>query len=171
MSVVDTPPPTVREMRDQQVKFYFERGIGPMEAVTRTGLTYQIVHSRYERWFKQIEHRRDKKFLIEQERGKSQALLALDKQITELLSIQQQIVQRVGFAEKNAKDEKRVMTNNEIQPTIRSKLSWLIADITDKKASLQMTPATATRVREEVSEYIDSLQKQSYTQEIKSDGR
>ena len=171
MSTVGHPTQSAQQRIDDEIRFYFEHGIGEMECVNRTKHSWRTVHARYDKYFKLLIHHKDQKFLVEQEKAKAQALVALDNQLAELLSIQGQINQSTILAQEDAKNNKRVMTHDEIQPALRSKLAWLIADITDKKSGLAMTPATAEHVRTEVREYIDAIQSQDYTKELKQLGK
>ncbi len=152
---------------DETIRFYFERDIGIWECNRKTGLSFRTVKARYNKFAKLLENQHDKKFLTEQERSKRQALTAFDKQLIELINIQQQILQGVDKAQKEAKDANRPMEKKEIQPDIRAKLSWMIGDMTDKKAGLEMTPTVAEKVRKEVKDYIEKFQQQDYTEQIK----
>ena len=167
MSARGQPTHNTQAKTNDTIRFYFERGIGETECSAKTGYSWRTVHARYQKWFDLINSRKDEQFLLEQDKAKAQALMALDKQITELLSIQQQISQGVIQAQGQAEKAKRPMVKAEIEATMRAKLSWLIADITDKKAALAMTPTVAEKVRQEVQAYIDKYQKQPVVNEIK----
>lgn len=171
MSSVGHPTQAEQLKTDNEIRYFFEHGIGEMECVNRTKHSWRTVHARYEKYFNLLIKHKDKKFLVEQEKAKAQALVALDNQLAELLSIQGQVNQGTILAQAQAKGANRPMTHDEIQPALRSKLAWLIADITDKKSGLAMTPATAEHVRTEVREYIESIQKQDYTKELKQFGK
>jgi len=152
MSEGGRPPRKRKKDIDTAVRFYWVRDIGITECMDRTKFANKTVRTRYEKWDKVLIDRKDEKFLDAQDKAKERALLALDIQITELLSVQQGI--------------NKILTNienpnyTELRAEIRSKVAWMLFDMTDRKASLKMTPSVASRVRIEVRELIERYQNQ-----------
>lgn len=148
---------------DDEIRFYYERGIDEMEVVNRTKHTWRTVNARYEKWDKLLSDRTDKVFLEKQDHAKARALNALDKQIVELLSIQQVAIKDVARLENP--------TYEQIKGDVRKALAWMIFDLTDRKAALAMTPTVAARVKQEVKELIDKYQKRELTEQTVSNSK
>lgn len=161
--------PTIQESAetDKLLRVLYEADVGIMASSQKTGHSPKTVSKRYKQWDKELAGTNSKKFLARQHRAKDQALLALDKQLIELITIQQQIIERVIADQALAKNQKRAMTNDEIKSEMRIKISWHISDLTDKKTALEMTPTVADRVKTEVEKYIARAQKRPLTKETR----
>ncbi|MCK5600927.1 hypothetical protein KAR91_03600 [Candidatus Pacearchaeota archaeon] len=158
------PPKSRSKEIDDELKFYFDRGIDEMEVVSRTKHTWRTIHSRYEKWNQLLQDRKDEKFLLEQDNAKIRALAALDKQIVELISLQQIIIKDVASHGENPTFEQSRVAE-------RKALSWMIFDLTDRKTALKLMPSVADKVKQEVKELIAKYQKLPLTQVERTDSQ
>lgn len=161
MSVSEPPSagrPTrkTKKMIDKEVRFYYERDVGINEAMTKSGHSFRTIQTRYAKWDKLLREREDKSFLESQDTKKNRAILALDKQLVEVIAVQQEINKMINDLKNPAMDQ--------LKSELRAKLAWMIFEMTDKKAALEMTPTTASRVKREVQELIDRYQKSPYSE-------
>ncbi len=157
------PTKVTSKMIDDEIQFYYERNIGEMEAVSKTKHSWRTVHARYEKLDKLMQERKDTKFLRMQDATKEKALMSLDKQLIELITLQQQIITSVNRI-KNP-------SLNDLQMDMRTKLAWMIFDFSDKKASLQMNPTVTEKVKEEIRILIDKYQNQPLTEPEQQAGK
>ena len=159
--------PTVQESAetDKLLRVLYEGDVGIMAASQKTGHSPKTVSKRYKQWDKELAGSNSRKFLNRQHRAKDQALLALDKQLIELITIQQQVIERVVANQAIAKKQNRAMSDDEIKSESRIKISWHISDLTDKKTALEMTPTVADRVKTEVDKFIARAQKRPLTRQ------
>lgn len=152
MSIQGHPTKPESKQLDTDIHFYWARNIGIAECMDRSGHSFRSIRSRYDKWDKRMEKQRETKFLVQQERGKDRALHALDKQLVELISVQQEVITTIANIKKPTPDQQ--------QHDLRTKLAWMIFDLTDRRASLDLTPAVAAKVKQEVKELIEKYQKQ-----------
>lgn len=165
MATEGRPPKTVSEMIDDEIQFYFTSGIDEMQVVARTHHTWRTVHSRYAKWNKLLTERKNKSFIEGQDQAKERALAALDKQIVELLALQQITIAEV------AKLDLKDPTFEQSKGEIRKGLAWMIFDLLDRKSALKLMPSVAEKVKQEVKELIDKYQRQPLTKEQRRDSK
>lgn len=163
MSTIGRPTRLTAKEMDRDVKFYWKRNVGIMECCSRLNLSSRAVASRYKKWDDILTKREDKLFLETQDKAKNRALASLDTQMTELIAVQQAVNKSVTDITNP--------TFNEIRADLRAKISWMLFDMADKKASLEMTPTVASRVKQEVKLLIDKYQKQPITEQELDTGK
>lgn len=130
---------------DKEIRKYFESDIGIMACHYQTGYSTKTISTRYESWDKLLKDRDDIKFLDQQDKAKARALLALDNQIIEVSKLQELLKESANV-------------------TLRARVSIILFDMIDRKASLEFTPTVATRVKQEVNELIEKFQKRPITE-------
>lgn len=168
MSTAGRPEVPKSKQMDRDIKFYWKSMIGIMECCSRTGYSSRTVSSRYRMWDEQIKNRQDKQFLESQDRTKNRALEALDKQMTEVLAVQQTVANWVL----NHTGEKFPQASlDDHQLELRIKVANMLFEMTDKKASLELTPTLAQKVKEEVQKLVDKYASRPISNEQLSDGR
>jgi len=130
---------------NKTIRENFEAGIGIMAVHYTTGYCTRTISKRYDKWNKLLKEREDVQFLQRQDEAKAHALLALDKQILEVLELQKLLKESPNLS-------------------LRLKVADVLFDMTDRKASLEFTPTIASRVKAEVKELIAKYQKQPLTE-------
>lgn len=143
------------------IRFYFEKNINASTCQRKTGYNMRTVRAYYNEWTEQLIANHNKEFGTMQKDEIERSLNAMDQQVLELISIQNQIGTKVAFAVKQAEAQKRTLSDDEIRAEIRMNLAKSIFDLTDKKTALAITPNTAQTVTEEVKRILDQYKNQS----------
>jgi len=131
---------------NDEIRERFEAGIGIMAVHYELGYSTRTISKRFDKWNKLLKERDDIKFLQRQDEAKARALLALDKQIVEVLKLQ------------------KIVSDQDDKVSLRAKLAYILFEMTDRKASLEFTPTIAVRVKQEVNELIERYQKLPVTE-------
>ena len=136
--------PTIQEeiAIKEQLKFYFENGVGVEATASTTGRSTTTVTKYFRIWADELKQIQSRDFADEQFESKRRAIAGIDKQILQLYTIQEQINQRI---QKMATDEETKTVNYARVPDakmhfgIRDGLAKDIASLIDKRASIEMT--------------------------------
>ena len=86
----------------EQLKFYFENGVGVEATASTTGHSTATVSKYFRIWSDELKEAQIKDFAEEQHDAKRRAIAGIDKQLLQLYSLQEQINQKI---QKLATDE------------------------------------------------------------------